>query len=467
MFVDANQNLLDSQFIFFLAAAIVLVALVASTLFLLRSLLHYRSRETKAFRRVVLQILVPKERKKENPNADQDRLEQVREEIAITETFFASLAGLRAQRGLSHWLGGRTDYFSFEIVAYNNLICFYVDTPARLQPMIEQQLHAQYPYAQIDEMVDYNVFHPHSAIMGAYLTGTGAKVFPFKSYKTMDSDPLAAILNTLGKMREGNSAAAVQYIVRSAHKRWRRPGTNLVREVRQGEKIEIAAHRSAWGRWWHNWFNFLSQATSKKTDTKETPYEPSEKEKEMLKGVEEKIAKGGLDVTIRLLTAADTNDLARQCLDDLTSAFSQYNTYRYGNSFTAVVPRNQGKIIRDFIYRSFNDRRHVVVNTEEMASLWHLPLPSTEAPFIKWLSARKAPPPSNIPTAGILLGHVRYRGDDLPIRMKEADRRRHLYVIGKSGVGKTVFIQNLAIQDIEAGHGVGVIDPHGALVEHI
>ncbi|MEK7226402.1 MAG: type IV secretion system DNA-binding domain-containing protein, partial [Bacteroidota bacterium] len=100
-------------------------------------------------------------------------------------------------------------------------------------------------------------------------------------------------------------------------------------------------------------------------------------------------------------------------------------------------------------------------------SFWHLPLHSTEAPNIKWLTSRRAPPPSNLPTAGLLLGYVDYRGSRTNVFMKEADRRRHLYIIGKSGGGKSVYIASLAVQDIKAGHGVCVVDPHGDLVEYI
>jgi len=154
-------------------------------------------------------------------------------------------------------------------------------------------------------------------------------------------------------------------------------------------------------------------------------------------------------------------------LDNLINAFSQYNLYRYGNEFYAAVPRRQAHIIQDFIYRIYDEHCRLIFNTEEMAGLWHLPLHSTEAPSIQWLSARKAPPPSNLPKEGLLLGHVDYRGQDIKVFMKEADRRRHLYVIGKSGGGKSVFIESLAIQDIKNGKGVAVIDPHGDFVEYV
>jgi type IV secretory pathway TraG/TraD family ATPase VirD4 len=107
------------------------------------------------------------------------------------------------------------------------------------------------------------------------------------------------------------------------------------------------------------------------------------------------------------------------------------------------------------------------VNTEEMASLWHMPIPSTETPNINWLGARKAPPPINMPKEGIVLGRAVYRGEETIVRMKRSDRRRHLYTIGKSGSGKSVFIQNMAIQDVQNGEGVCVIDPHGDFVDYV
>ncbi len=51
--------------------------------------------------------------------------------------------------------------------------------------------------------------------------------------------------------------------------------------------------------------------------------------------------------------------------------------------------------------------------------------------------------------------------------IKPDDRRRHLYVVGKTGMGKTNMIQNMAIQDIQNGHGVGFVDPHGEAAEEL
>jgi len=463
-----NAGLLDNP-LFFLAVIIIISGFgLTAVLFLIRSILKSSHKETLAFNRVLVQILVPKERRSEGQGGQagqEDRLEQIREEIAITETFFASIAGLKAQSGFKNWLMGRNDNFSFEIVARDNLIYFYVDTPQKMRQMIEQQIHAQYPHAEIEEVTDYNIFNKNSKIAGAYFTSKDPAVFPFKTYKIMDSDPMSAVLNALSKIHENESSAAIQFIIRSTHRRWRRQGIHIVREVRKGKKFESVARKGIISKF----FSFIIEdiISRPKKDMEKEHYTISPKEEEMIKGIEDKMSKGGVELNIKLLSVSDNADTARANLDNLINSFSQYNLYRYGSSFAVKVPRRQSLLIRDFIYRAFNEKNKIIMNTEEMAGLWHLPLHSTEAPNIKWLGSRKAPPPSNVPAEGLLLGHAQYRGIDIPIHIKDADRRRHMYIIGKSGVGKSVFLANLAIQDIQAGKGVCVVDPHGDLIEDI
>ena len=467
----ASPSLFQSDMFLNFILVVIGLAIITAILFLLKAILRSNLKETEAFHRIVLQIIVPRERKSEgqgNQNNQEERLEQVKEEIGITETFFSAIAGLHAQKGLLHWLRGRNDHFACEIVSHKNLITFYVAVPKKLQPFIEQQIHAQYPYAQIEQMTDYNIFTEKSTIVGAYLKDKQKHIFPFKTYKKMDSDPLMPLLNVLSKTQENNSSLAIQYVLRPAHHRWRRKGARIVREVKKGEKFEHIAHHSIFTLELLKSLKTLGSMFSDNKNKKEDHhYQLTSMEEEMLKGIEEKLSKGGLDVNIRLLSASDDGEIAKMNLDNLVNSYSQYNLYRYGNEFFAAVPKNQSKLIRDFIYRSYVDNKRLIFNTEEMASFWHLPLHSTEAPNIKWLMGRNAPPPPNLPSTGLLLGYVDYRGHKVNVHMNPEDRRRHLYTIGKSGGGKSVFISGLAIQDIVAGHGVCVVDPHGDLVEYI
>lgn len=456
----------------FLAIIVLFGALIlVIALNILRAILRVKQRAGKAFHRTIILIKVPKEKKSEGQQTTQsleENINQIREHVATAETMFSSIAGLKRDTGLNAWLFGRNDHLSFEVVVKDNKINFYAAMPDKLTDFVEQQIHAQYPHAEITREIDYNIFKPQSHIVGAYLYFKSRPAFPLKTYKKLDSDPLLAMLNPLSKVLE-NEGALVQYVIRPATNKWRAQGVKMIRDIREGQKFEYVAHRSAFVRSLMKWKKIVAPKSNdpSKQNANAERYQLTSMEEEMIKSMEDKLSHGGLEITIRIISSADTKEKARLNLENILNAFSQYNIYRYGNSFAAAVPGNQTKIIQDSIFRGINENRYMVVSTEEMASLWHMPIPHTETPHIDWLGARKAPPPVNMPTEGIVLGRAVYRGEETIVRMKRADRRRHLYTIGKSGSGKSVFIQNLAIQDVANGEGVCVIDPHGDFAEYV
>lgn len=463
------NNLVSNPITFAVILFFTAILSVIGLIYILRALLHLRGRTGKAFRRTILLIRVPRERKNEgqqnNAGADEN-INSLREKISVADALFSELAGLRATKGFWSWLVGRNDHFAFEIVVKENKISFYVAVPSKTKEFVQQQILAQYPHAEITEETDYNVFRPDSHILGSYLFFKHRSAFPLKTYKKMDTDPLVALLNPLSKISD-NEGAAIQYILRPASPKWRRQGVHMIRDIREGQKFEYVARRGAFRRSLHKWSKLLF---SKKDPSKvggSEPYRLTQMEEEMVKNMEEKISHGGLEITVRVISAAQNKEKAKLNLENIINAFSQYNIYRYGNSFAGAVPRNQSDLIRSFIYRLPQEKHYMVVNTEEMTSLWHMPTTFTETPHINWLGARKAPPPINMPTEGVKLGRAVYRGEETIVRMKRADRRRHLYVVGKSGGGKSVFIENLAVQDVINGEGVCVIDPHGDFVEYV
>ncbi|MCX6780447.1 MAG: DUF87 domain-containing protein, partial [Candidatus Magasanikbacteria bacterium] len=465
LFVKMLQDPIAMAVFLFIAAWCLLIGLI----FLARAIFQATNHEGKAFHRTIILIKVPKEKKSDstqNQSGNEQNITQTREYIAIADTMFSSIAGLKADKGFSKWFFGRNDHLSFEIVVKDAKISFYVAIPDKWKDFVEQQIHAQYPHAEISIETDYNLFKPQSHIMAASLFLKSRSAFPLKTFKKMDADPLLAILNPLSKISE-NEGALVQYIVRPATSSWRKQGVHMIRDIREGQKFEYVAHRSAFMRSINKWSKVLFPKHKDPSKGGAEQYHLTQMEEEMVKTMEEKISHGGLELSVRLVSSADSQQKAKMNLENIVNSFSQYNIYRYGNSFGAAVPKNQNKIIRESIYRSPDTTRYMVVNTEEMASLWHMPVPNTETPHINWLGARKAPPPTNMPTDGITLGRSVYRGQEIVVKMKRDDRRRHLYTIGKSGSGKSVFIQNLAIQDVQNGEGVCIIDPHGDFAEYV
>jgi hypothetical protein len=127
----------------------------------------------------------------------------------------------------------------------------------------------------------------------------------------------------------------------------------------------------------------------------------------------------------------------------------------------------------DFIYRYFPImnipffKQFSVLNSDELATVFHFPNKSIETAHIYWLNAKRAPAPSQIPMTGLYMGKSRYRGVERPIYTSEDDRRRHMYIIGKTGTGKSQLLEEMIVQDIKAGKGVAVIDPHGDLIDGV
>ena len=196
-------------------------------------------------------------------------------------------------------------------------------------------------------------------------------------------------------------------------------------------------------------------------------YKLTPMEEQAMRLVGEKASKAGLDVNIRIIAFSPNESQSKEVIRQISNSFGQYSSYEYANNFKAVIKGSVKKIVDDFIYRTYDEKNGFVLNTEEMTSLWHMPIPGTEVPRIKWLQSRRLAPPVNMPQEGMVLGENVFRGKQTIVRLKDADRRRHMYVIGMTGTGKSWFQANLAIQDIQNGHGVCVVDPHGSLIEDI
>lgn len=105
--------------------------------------------------------------------------------------------------------------------------------------------------------------------------------------------------------------------------------------------------------------------------------------------------------------------------------------------------------------------------TEELAALAHFPISDLPIERLEKVSMKNVQPPEMYTTGDVRLGESRARGQIFPVTIPETVRDRHVYVVGKSGTGKSTLIETIARRDIEAGRGVAVIDPHGDLVQHL
>lgn len=372
-----------------------------------------KTRQKKALEMVLLEVQLPRENEIK---------------IDAAEQLFSSFTGIKKASGKLGF-SKVPDYIAFEIVARPGDIRFYVSIPKNLEDMVEKQIHGAYPDASIQVADEYDLFSETGKVAFAGLQLKSSAYTPLKTYRDLPVDPLSNLVATLGKMQEGE-AAAIQILITPADDSWKKAGRAHVTGVKKREANPETAKYSV--------------------DQKE------------LESIENKISKPGYQTYIRLVVSSSTKEAADSHLENMITSFNQFSSY---NSFTKEKFKYfKGMFMIDFIYRTLPLlKKGSVLSTEELATLFHFPNKSVESPHIHWLAARSAPAPATIPTSGLYIGKSEYRGNSKPIYIGTDDRRRHMYIIGKTGVGKSEFLKDMILQDIKAGHGVCFIDPHDTI----
>ncbi|MFA5318486.1 MAG: type IV secretory system conjugative DNA transfer family protein [Patescibacteria group bacterium] len=450
-----------------ISIALVLATVVFFLLFLqvVRRVLRALAGKLNAYHKDILSVRVPKESPRDLDK--EETVQALQEDIAVGESMFSMIGGMKANpKGFKSWLLGAHNDFSFEIVAYNKLISFYVTAPRNMRRLLEQEIYARYPEAAIEDAVDYNIFTSASKPKAASLKLKRSNMFPIRTYKNMDVDPMDSIINAMAKLREGEGAA-VQIIVKSAHRSWRSRAHRILKEVRKGKTLTEAIKMSGYSRIFSGASKAGNVLMQKEKGQAENIQHMTQAEEDGLKAIEEKMSKAGLDVNIKIVVSSDNEGQSQVYLDNIIDSFNQYSIFSYGNSFKKTGKLNSRALISEFIFRRFNEKNKMVLNTEELASIFHFPLPENDVPNISWLTAKKASAPADTPTEGLYLGENIFRGITKLINIKRDDRRRHTYIIGKSGTGKSNLIALMARQDIKNGEGVCVIDPHGDLIDDV
>lgn len=411
---------------------------------------------------VFLEIQVPKESqdKDDKPRSEEEK----KQLIAVAEQIFTTLS----EAGHNKSLFGFNDHISFEIAAINKKISFYINCSKEIQDLVEKQIHAQYPAAQIEQVPAYHAFNKGAKQAAAELIPQKKYVYPLRTYKNTESDPLNAITNAMSKLEE-NESCVVQVVVSPAGTVWQGKPRRMALEIQQGKAPELVDK----GVFARAIYDLIHGGKKNHQDHRNrdlsgynSPINLTPMQQEIVKRLEEKASRPGFKTNIRIITSAPTATGADVHLRNVLASFMQYSMPPF-NGFK-VKKEKTLKVLVDFVLRAFNNYGNsTILNTEELVSIWHLPTPFIETPNVKWLLSKKAPAPVNMPREGLLLGHNIFRGVKTEVRIKHDDRRRHMYVIGRTGTGKSYFLANMAVQDIRNGEGCCVIDPHGDLIEDI
>lgn len=400
-----------------LLIAVVCLVFVAIFLYMLFQWFKNRKREEYALDFVTLMVRLPRENEIK---------------IDAAEQMFASLYSLK-KTGFFSFLEPE-DVFSFEMVAMKEDISFYVNCPRKIRDLVEKQIHGAYPGADIQEQDEVNIFSEKGRVAFSQLVLEKADYFPIKNYKDLPTDGLSLITSAMSKLSDGEGAI-IQILIQPENRRWQSRG-----------------------------YSYMQSEKKRESDPEKATYQHDPKKME---SIDSKISKPGFRVCIRVVVSSPQSYAAQSHLNNIVGAFAQFSSST--NNFKKLVFFLKHLFMIDFIYRYMPLFNHgtMILNSEELATIFHFPNKTVETHHIRWLNAKTAPAPSQIPNEGLLLGKSVYRGQERDIFMSQDDRRRHMYIIGKTGTGKSEFLKEMIIQDIEAGRGVCAIDPHGEFVEDL
>jgi type IV secretion system coupling TraD/TrwB family protein len=399
------------QLFLVLIVALIILLIAFGLAYLILFLFKFRKREQISLDSVLLKVDLPRDNEIK---------------IDVAEQLFASLYAIYNSKKVQSMLNAQP-HISFEIVGKKEDIRFYVEVPNDIKDLVEKQIFGAYPSADIREVDEYNAFEKNGKVAFTTLNLKNNSYQPIKVFKDLPTDPLSAITSALAKMHD-HEVGIFQVIISPVSGDWAKSGKSYISKTKKNE-----------------------------SDPEKAQYNIDPKTYD---AIENKCSKPGFATTIRIVTTAPTLAQAKMHLKNLKSTFKQFASDL--NSFTAPDFVWFKKLFMiDFIYRYqplFGSKN--ILSSEELATIYHFPNKSVETPHIHWLSAKRAPAPAGIATDGTFLGKNIFRGQERNIYISKSDRQRHMYIIGKTGTGKSVFLTDLILQDIRAGHGVCFIDPH-------
>ena len=188
----------------------------------------------------------------------------------------------------------------------------------------------------------------------------------------------------------------------------------------------------------------------------------------LLEEARKKVSRPLYAAVVRIATQSEDFDRTWEIARHIAGSFNTF-TNPAGNELIPLTNDEypHSSHVEDLLLRQ-SRRSGMLLNTDELIGFVHLPGAVVRSPkLLRETKKTKAAPAKLSRPGGVLLGRNIHQGRALDVRIGSEERVRHMHVVGASGTGKSTLLLNCIRQDIENGQGVGVLDPHGDLVEDI
>lgn len=459
-------DLLLSNIIYILFSATAILFGMLSFIFYLK--ISYKNKILSSLKFVLYEMsFINDELSKENEPKDKN----LKELISKMEQFLSGTVSFKGEG--QGFFRKKNPYFVLELAVkgFGEEVVYYAAVPKNESRLFEKQFESLFSGSSLHiKENDYNIFNPEGVSAVSYAVLYDSAILPIKTYQDLDSDPLEVVLNSFSKIKEQGEGAAFQLVIKRSDKGFKKKLKSAISALRNGATIDEAKSKKP------SVFGFLEDdfgppktLTGILGDSRKTQEKPPAKiHEEAVKLVEKKIGREIMAVNFRLIASAEKKEDAEILLNELESSFSQFSDPQSnGFKFIKLKGKKLKNAFTDFSFRIFNEKQKIYLNTSEITSVFHFPVKAVFAPHLKTLKSKLAPAPFDIPKEGMFLGVNSFRGKETEVRMLKDDRRRHMYIVGQTGTGKSTLMENMAVLDIENGAGVCVIDPHGSLVDGI
>ncbi len=391
---------------------------------------------------------------------ERDLTEEVLSQAQVMYNIIASTA----TKGFKSKIYGQR-HVSFEIVAHEGLVHYYVVVPVSLIDVVKQAVSAAYPAARLEEVSERNIFNPAgrmSATIGGEFTLKKDFGYPIATYQEAKRDATRALLNALsGASRE--DGVGIQMLIRPAESGWASVAAEIAGKIRKDKGVKHGGATSV--------MTGIMEALWKPPETHEVKAEDKQLtsvEQSIVEAIEDKTRYPGYETLIRVVASSNTAARSQALMNNVVSAFSLFDSAQ-NNGFKFAVSKNIEEFVTAYIFRFFpQEINQNILNTVELATIFHLPnqnnIPTSQ---VQRQASKQVDGPTQIMDEGFLLGYNEFRGVKKQIRLGTKDRRRHTYIIGQTGTGKSKLLENLAYQDMMDGRGFAFIDPHGDSAEEL
>ena len=424
----------------------------------------------RAMKLVTMQIHLP-------PSTDdiqgggRDERDVANEEISKAQVMYGILSSTLKKGLINKFYGQRA--ISFEIISNEGLINYYAVAPAVLTETVRQAITAAYPTARLEEVRDPNFFNKEGGINGVCGGEFRFKKevsYPISTFQDSRFDASLGLMNAMSTAKPGDGLA-LQLIIRPSDGAWISDSLKRIQNIKDGKggsasTSVLSKIASGTGQIIGDLNNAFWHPGEDKPDKPKDPL--TNLQQDEIAKLEEKTKFPGFEAKIRVLASANSRSRAEALLGSLVPVFSQFDLPNF-NGFKYDQWGKPSEIVRDFLLRNFKQTDHsMVLNSVELASIFHLPsqnvIPTSQ---VERQLTKQVDGPAKLMDEGIVLGVNEFRGQQKMIRLGTKDRQRHTYIIGGTGMGKSVLLTNLAYQDMCDGRGFCFIDPHGDAIETI